>query len=220
MIRVGTIYQKEISDAYIQSTVCPHCESVINVNLSRSVQTGTILFIPFIKKTVQYYSTCPCCNMKYIFSKQDYNQIQQSPLIGNEWNKICNSILKKEKEKSDNSIVRSKKHVLLASVLSLFFGLFGIQNLYMGHKKRFLINISLFALSIIMFAVAIFLKIKTLSFSTALLLATNIYWGIVDLIRILSGHAKDSNGAYLLTDFQYKKRLLINSNLHKKSYIR
>ena len=70
-----------------------------------------------------------------------------------------------------------------------------------------------------MFAVAIFSKITILSFSTALLLATNIYWGIIDLIRILSGHAKDSNGAYLLTNFQYKKRLSINSELHKKPYV-
>lgn len=207
MIRVGTIYQNEVTDAVIQNVTCPHCQSQVNAMLNRSVQTGTILFIPFIKKTVQYYSVCPHCNMKYILNKNDYNQIIRSPYRQSEWIKTCKNILEKTIVKSRNAIVRSSKSVLFASVLSLLGGFLGLQNLYMGHKKRFLINILLFMFSIITINVILTTSATALVVMSAIPLATNVYWGIIDFIRILSGHAKDSDGAYLLTTFQYKKRL-------------
>ncbi|MBR5239286.1 MAG: hypothetical protein IKW04_01755 [Clostridia bacterium] len=218
MIRVGTVYQKEIMDMTIPNVTCPCCNSVFTANLSRSVQTATILFIPCMKKSLLYYSVCPNCGMKYILNKTDYAQILQSSLAScsNEWNKICSGSFEKQIKKINNRVIRSPKSALLASVLSLIFGLLGLQNLYMGHKKRFLMNILFFILSIVMFALALVLNLLVLCVPCALLLATNVYWGIIDLVRILSGHAKDLKGAYLLTDSQYKKRWIAYTELRDK----
>ena len=217
-MRVGTIYQKEVDDACIQNVTCPHCESTTNARMTRSVQTGTILFIPFIRITILYYTTCTKCNKQYILSKHDYNEILHVASQRDDWNRVCKCCFENEKTKSSNNIIRSPKRVPIASLLSLILGLFGVQNLYMGHKKRFLINISLLALSIIMFALGLAISAEFLASLCAVGVATNIYWGLIDFVRILSGHAKDSNGRYLLTNSQYKKRLSTHSQLHEKAY--
>ena len=217
-MRVGTIYLQEICDAYIQNVTCPHCECTVHAKMSRSVQTGTILFIPFIRKTVLYYTNCTSCNKKYILSKHDYNEILHSVSPCDDWNRVCKFRFENEKTNSSKSIIRSPKRVPIALFLSLILGLFGMQNLYMGHKKRFLFNISLLAFSIIMFALGLAIPAEFWAFSCAAGLAINVYWGLIDFVRILSGHAKDSNGRYLLTNGQYKKRLSVHSQLHEKTY--
>lgn len=215
MIRIGTIRQKEVNDMYIKDVTCPKCNANVSASLFRSVQTGTILFVPFIKKTVQYYTSCPCCNMKYILTKHNYNQIYNSSDVKYDWNRMCGNILEKAIKESDEGIIRSSKNVFVASVLSLVFAMFGLQNLYMGHKKRFLINILFFVLSVVLLSICLITKITLFVLPVASMMAVNVYWGIIDLIRILSGHAKDSKGRYLLTNAQYKKRLAVNRELHK-----
>lgn len=86
---------------------------------------------------------------------------------------------------------------------------FGLQNLYMGHIKRFMMNLLFIAFSVIMFVAGLVSKgfistgfISGLIWLCAWMLAVNIYWGLIDFVRILSGHAKDVNGAYLLTNRQ------------------
>ncbi len=222
MIRAGTIYQQEIDDAYIRNVTCPHCNFIVNAKLSRSVQTCTILFIPFIKSTVLYYSVCPCCNKKYILHRHEYNKILHSASQRDDWNRICSCSFEKEKEKLTKGIFRSPQNPAIAAILSLLLGFCGMQNLYMGHKKRFFINISLFILAILLFALTLALArvipAELLAFPFALCIATNVYWGFIDFFRILSGHAKDLSGKYLLTNRRYKKRLSAHAQLHDKNF--
>lgn len=213
-MRIGTIYQKEVTDGYVKDVTCPHCNAIINADLKRSVQTGTIFLIPFIKKTVLYYSVCPNCDMRYILNRKNYNDIIKLPSKEENWSRVCGLYLQNKKLQSENDILRSDKNIFIAAILSLIFGIFGLQNLYMGHMKRFSINISFFALSLIIFGVIFATDMAMLSFVSALLLAINVYWGLVDFVRILSGHAKDVNRKYILTNNQYRKRLSVYSRLH------
>ena len=206
---VGTIRYYNEQDKNIEQATCPHCNSIINVSLDRTVQDGRVFFVP-LKMNVRYYSTCPDCGVDINYTKKMYKQIKTSSNPRYDWNKISKTCYEKAKKKAEEGIIRSPKSKFLAAFLALIGCFFGLHNLYLGHKKRFLVNMILFSLS----AISVLLMLITKS-NLALLftvsLATNIYWGLFDFIRILCGRAKDSDGGYLLTEKEYKRRLLIHA---------
>ena len=116
--------------------------------------------------------------------------------------------------------MRSEKKVWIASLLAFFFGIFGVQNWYMGHTKRAIIACAIDLTAIIMLVA--FPEVPVIA---PLILCVNIYWGLIDAIRILTGSAKDGKGLYILTDFQYvmmnnvssdELRLIIKKNNNSK----
>lgn len=118
--------------------------------------------------------------------------------------------------------MRSEKKVWVASLLAFFFGIFGVQNWYMGHTKRAIIACAIDLTAIIM--IVAFPEVPVIA---SLLLCVNIYWGLIDAIRILTGSAKDVKGLYIMTDFQYlmtnnassdEASLIIEKNNNRKPH--
>lgn len=216
---VGKITQSEVKDAIIQNAICPRCNNYFNAYMLRSENNATIFFVPILKKTIRCYTICPHCGINYDLKPRIYKEIisQNSPeLLYRE----CYNFLDKTRNRMNSYVIRSKKKVSIASILAFFLGIFGIQNLYMGHTKRFIAAISIFIFSIFSFCISIFfadvLTLEDFAQFTILLcsagLAINVYWGIIDSIRILLGHAKDGNGLYIMTKRQYNLRMKNRKN--------
>ena len=204
---IGRIQQNEICDGMIQNAVCPNCNNYFHAPMMRSQQTGSIFFIPFIKATVGYYTMCPHCKMTYRMSSADYKAIIHSPNAVNDLYRISQNNLVKQYEKLNRFQYRSNKKVGVAAVSALIGGLFGLQNWYMGHKKRAGIALGIFGLGLLAFAIFIGSASQSFAILPTIFLAFNMYWGLFDTVRILSGYAKDSNGCYIMTNRQYQKRI-------------
>ena len=92
--------------------------------------------------------------------------------------------------------------------MALFGSTFGAQNWYMGHQKRAAIGLSLTFLAMLMLTLGLASNGAAITIIiSALALATNVYWGIIDFFRILSGHAKDVDGLYIMTKNQHAKKV-------------
>ena len=210
-MKAGAIRLYDEHDKDIKYVTCPCCNSLINVTLDRTVQSGIVLFIPFIKMNVRYYSSCSNCGVDIIYTKRLYNQIKNSANPQKEWNEVSKICYDKAKRKSEERIKRSPKNKYLAALLSLIGCPLGFQNLYLGHKKRFIINLSFFAIAAMSTLLLLITKSSAFILISTVPLAANIYWGLFDFFRVLLGYAKDSKGCYLLTDNEYKKRLLMHA---------
>lgn len=208
----GMIRQNEVTDYVIHEAACPRCKGSFNAPMKRSVATGYILSIPFIKSTGRRYTCCPHCGIYYTFSPSVYRKIKKAPspsLLYRE----CEKTLFHQRKIYERYTRPSKKKSWAAALLAFFLGLFGLQNVYMGHLKRFAINGFLLLAGILCFRLA-FTYGEALVIPCALCLAANIYWGMIDTIRILSGHAKDSKGLFIMTRKQYKKRMKYRASLY------
>ena len=211
MIR-GKILQTETTDFIIPGASCPRCKGVFQASMQRSVQTGYIFSIPFMKMTVQRYTRCPHCGIIYSFSPRVYKQIKKVPspsLLFRE----CGQTLLRQRKIYDRYSRPSKKKSRIAALLAFFLGVLGLQNIYMGHLKRFAINGFLVLAAILLFRLALSQGSVLIVFCT-LCITANIYWGLIDTVRILSGHAKDVKGHYLMTRRQYQKRMAYRAGLY------
>lgn len=194
---------------------CQRCKGSANILLGRNVQKATILAIPFLKKTVGRYGICQRCDMKYAFDKESYSNLMLAITSEDVWQKESSDYMTKKREKAEKFSQRSNKNIGIAAILALIFGVVGAQNFYMGHKKRGKIALSIFGFAILS-VIFLAMILDTSYYNPALIviptlcLAGNIYWGLVDCVRILSGYAKDGNGNYIMTKGQHKKRCNID----------
>lgn len=218
-IRVGTTRLNELTDFIITGVVCPKCNQVFNAYMNRTVQTSTIMFIPIANVTIQRYTICPHCGLRYIFPANMYRDIKNQPTSNILYPK-CHAILYSSREEFEKYAIRSEKKVWIASLLSLFLGLFGAQNWYMGHFKRAIVSCVLDIIGIVMLLIGVMADLTdvtdtlALTYLIAIPFCANIYWGFFDMIRIITGHAKDNKGLYIMTNHQHINRLKRRNDLY------
>ena len=170
-----------------------------------------MFFIPVAKVTQTRFLECQQCKAMYIITDKQYRRIMRSKDSFNEANGVLLALQKKANNDAVKYAERSRKNIGIAVLLSFFFGIFGLQNWYLGHVKRALVANILFMLgcsTILLLYIGIDLGFAyTVIF--ALCLGSNFYWGIVDAVRIALGFAKDANGKYIMTEKQHRKRLVM-----------
>lgn len=204
-MRVGTIRQSTVTDFAIGGAICPKCKQLFTAQMNRTIQTATMLAVPFMKKTGERYTICPHCGLRYSFTPDMYSSLRQRPTADFLY-QICSGMLLKEQEKAEKHGARSRKNAGLAAVLALLLGVFGAQNWYLGHYKRALIACILDALGLVCFFAALAVEnAQPLLFLAAGLFAFSLYWGLVDTVRILLGRAKDAEGLYVCTRRQHAR---------------
>lgn len=204
-MRVGTIRQSTVTDFAIGGAICPKCKQPFTAQMNRTIQTATMLAVPFMKKTGERYTICPHCGLRYSFTPDMYSSLRQRPTADFLY-QICSGMLLKGQEKAENHGARSRKNAGLAAVLALLLGVFGAQNWYLGHYKRALIACILDALGLVCFFAALAVEnAQPLLFLAAGLFAFSLYWGLVDTVRILLGRAKDAEGLYVCTRRQHAR---------------
>lgn len=220
MIRIGCVETYATIDANIQETICPRCGKKIDTSLGRIVQKAYILFVPFLKKTIARITVCPECGCEYSLTKEQYRSIMDAGEKGQEWYNSCKTNLEKSMAKAKEYCQPSEKNIAVAALFSLFLGFFGLQNLYMGHMKRFVISIVLllsgFATFFLMFIPGV--NTDIVAFIPASFWAANVYWGLVDFFRLISSHAKDGKRKYIITKNKYKKKLAEYRSLCSEQY--
>ena len=204
-MRVGTIRQSTVTDFAIGGAICPKCKQPFTAQMNRTIQTATMLAVPFMKKTGERYTICPHCGLRYSFTPDMYSSLRQRPTADFLY-QICSGMLLKGQEKAEKHSARSRKNAGLAAVLALLLGVFGAQNWYLGHYKRALIACILDALGLVCFFAALAVEnAQPLLFLAAGLFAFSLYWGLVDTVRILLGRAKDAEGLYVCTRRQHAR---------------
>lgn len=201
------IKNQQISDRHFSDMPCPVCQSKANFSMQKIRQTFYIFWIPMMRHTGDYHSVCPCCGQKYHFTAKEYKSIcsaseYEAPEL---FYQTAYRFIENQKKYHSNFIHRSPKSCIAAAILSLFLGLFGAQNLYLGHFRRVL-SALLADLAAILFFLLSLINPAFLAVS-AVLLAFNVYWGLGDAIRIAAGRAKDSDGLYVMTQKQYERHM-------------
>ena len=93
------------------------------------------------------------------------------------------------------------KKKVINSLLCMFLGIFGIDELYLGFKNRFLIRLCVNAvcyigLILVFYFTRVISSNKGLLFSLPLLIIFS-FWFIVGIIFFVSKNKKDSSGAFL-----------------------
>ena len=153
-MRVGTIRQSTVTDFAIGGAICPKCKQPFTAQMNRTIQTATMLAVPFMKKTGERYTICPHCGLRYSFTPDMYSSLRQRPTADFLY-QICSGMLLQGQEKAEKHGARSRKNAGLAAVLALLLGVFGAQNWYLGHYKRALIACILDALGLVCFFAAL-----------------------------------------------------------------
>jgi len=196
-------------DNHLYGVQCPNCRLTGDFMLGRKQHRWSILFIPIAQITAAYFLECQHCRAAYYISAGQYKRIKHSNNcaydaynIFIELQEKAKDISAKQAERSREIFVkyaqRSNKKTGAAALLSFFFGIAGAQNWYLGHKKR--------AIAAIIIFVSGFALVLAGPLPFAICIAFNVYWGIIDAVRIALGFAKDSSGKYVMTDGQYDKR--------------
>ncbi len=201
------IITEQKCDSIIENATCPNCHTVIRAPLIRVVQAGTVIGIPFIKSNMFCYTKCSCCEIEYRIPKRIYNSILQDPTSEVFFHE-CNKLLQASKKKELQYAQKSDRKWGISFLLALIGGLFGLQHWYMGFKKRGIIAICMWVISVLSFVIAI--ATNTPQFAVILstvCLAINAYWGLFDAIRIFVGKAKDRDNKYIMTNGQHQKHL-------------
>ena len=207
-MRIGAIRQNEVCDKVIESTICPNCGKNFSPRLMRSEQKVYILFIPFIKASVRYYTYCPHCQITHNFSASDYKKMLNGNIANGELYRTCQNNITNQINKLDKFQNRSNKNIVIAALLAFIGSIFGLQNWYMGHKKRAMIAVFLLCFSIIFFIISLGMEDTSIvALLSAVPIAVNVYWGIFDMFRIGLGYAKDSYGNYIMSKRQFQNRL-------------
>lgn len=186
---------------------CPVCRRQGNFFMQKIRQTFYIFWIPVMRCTADYHSVCPHCGQKYSFTAKEYKTIcnaseSEAPKM---FYQTAYHFIENQTKYNAKYISRSPKSCVLAAILALFLGLFGAQNLYLGHFRRTLLALAADIVSIVFFLIN--LANPSLLFVSSALLTFNVYWGLIDAIRIATGHAKDSNALYVMTQKQYARRM-------------
>lgn len=200
------IKNQQISDKHFPNMLCPVCQSQGDFFMQKIRQTFYIFWIPIMRHTADYHSVCPCCGQKYSFTAKEYKAICnasecEAPKM---FYQTAYRFIEDQTEHNLKYILRSPKSCVLAAILSLFLGLFGAQNLYLGHFRRTLLALAVDIFSIVFFLIS--LSDPAFLFVSSALFSFNVYWGLGDAIRIAAGRAKDSNGLYVMTQRQYERR--------------
>lgn len=206
-MRIGAIRQNEICDKVIENSTCPNCGESFSAHLMRSEQKGYILFIPFIKATVRYYTYCPHCQITHNFSASDYKKLLNGSIASGELYRTCQNNITNQINKLDRFQNRSDKNIVIAVLFAFIGSVFGLQNWYMGHKKRAITALLLLCFAIVFFIISLGMDDTSIAALSALPIAINVYWGIFDMFRIGLGYAKDSYGNYIMSNRQFQNRL-------------
>ena len=209
MIYRVSIQNKLLTDQTVNDFVCPVCHTPGNFVMRKIRQTSRIFFIPFMRTTSDYHTVCPHCGNKFPFTAAQYKSICLSgpEQIHQQLHSAINAYVLHQKQGLSKFSERSPKNSAAAAILAFFLGVFGAQNIYLGHSGRVLISFGMDILAVLMFVICLLTKgTGMLLFFSAMLLAANIYWGIIDAIRIASGHAKDGSGLYVMTRKQFISR--------------
>lgn len=209
----GSFNAENIIDCVIPSAYCPKCGQNFDAVMSRNRVTGRILLIRIARTSVDLHTACPHCGLKYSFTSKTYKLIINSQNKTFNLNRELKAYLDRQRKLYIRYKKASEKKTYIAALLAFFLGIFGAQNWYMGHKGRGIISglMDIFAvlmlLPIFSFSISGNL-ITALTVIASCLIAANVYWGLIDTIRILSGCAKDGDGFYIMTKRQFEKRNL------------
>lgn len=203
-----------LTDRILHNMTCPVCHISTDFPLLKSRQTARIFWIPFMRYTSSYRTQCPHCGNTFMLTSRQYKDLckaspDQLPQL---FDTSTGQYVFQKKQTLSKYTLRSSKSLPAAGLLALFFGLFGVQNFYLGHIRRALISILIDLAAILFFTISIAgasagMDIPALAVIASILFSVNIYWGIVDFFRILTGHAKDGEGLFVMTKKQYERRL-------------
>ena len=106
-MRVGTIRQSTVTDFAIGGAICPKCKQPFTAQMNRTIQTATMLAVPFMKKTGERYTICPHCGLRYSFTPDMYSSLRQRPTADFLY-QICSGMLLKGQEKAEKHGTRSR----------------------------------------------------------------------------------------------------------------
>lgn len=126
---------------------------------------------------------------------------EKNPLNGNEGQTLDITESIKTIDSNDDILLNYKqKSKLLNALLCMFFGIFGIDEIYLGFKNRFLIriivNAVIYVILVLLFYFTSSSQEKFFIFVLPLLILFT-FWLIIGLIYLLLKNKKDSNGAFL-----------------------
>src|SRR5574344_155282 len=130
---------------------------------------------------------CPICGAKNPFGGDDSQTVDITETIDT------------INQKDDKKIDCKQKSRLIRGFLCMFLGIFGIDDLYLGIKKRFLIRLCVSAVCYVAL-VAIFYFVFKDNIALMLLLPFLIIFAIyfvIGIILLFIKNQKDSNGVFL-----------------------
>lgn len=206
--RVG-IRNREIEERRV-TAVCPRCGQSGEFSMRRIVQTFTVLWIPCMKNTAERFTVCPHCGFRYRFNAGSYQRICGSAQAGSAFQEAAEELLRGQTNAFGKYQNRSEKSWGCSAALAFFLGVLGAQHWYLGHARRAFASAALVVLTLLLFICAVLLPgegAMPVLVLGAMAAAFNVYWGLVDAVRILTGHARDGEGAYVMSDRQYKERM-------------
>ncbi len=194
-------------DAIIENATCPNCRNAIQAPMLRIVQAGSVIGVTVAKSTMIYYTKCPCCGMEYRMKKDVYESVLQSASPEALFYQ-CSMLLQSAKDNEAQYQQKSKRSWGLSLLLAIVGGIFGLQHWYMGFKNRGLISLGLLIGAIGLFFAGGALGLgQGTAILPAICIAINVYWGLLDGLRILLGKAKDADQKYIMTQKQHQIHL-------------
>ena len=203
-MRVGTIRQSTVTDFAIGGAICPKCKQPFTAQMNRTIQTATMLAVPFMKKTGERYTICPHCGCGIPLRRTCILPCGSGPpqIFCTKSAAGCFSRGRKSGEaRRALPQKRGTRRGACASARRL-----RRADWYLGHYKRALIACILDALGLVCFFAALAVEnAQPLLFLAAGLFAFSLYWGLVDTVRILLGRAKDAEGLYVCTRRQHAR---------------
>lgn len=188
---------------------CPVCNRPYPFVMRRIQQTAKIFWIPFLKYSSQQHAQCLCCGTRFALRPGEYRAILRADedqacfLL----EKAAAAVLYRKQQIHNIYAEKSEKNVLIAAFLAFFLSILGAQNLYLGHFRRAGAAIAMTVVSILSVLLMIVTHEEVFVFIGTIPLCVNVYWGIIDAVRILAGMAKDGKGRYLMTTSQYRRRV-------------
>jgi len=204
--------QKKVGELAISGMYCPYCGSNADVILGKTIDSITIFFIPMIRWAIPFLE-CQRCNKNYQIKKDMYKGIKLGTVAPGDVQVLLRhmheddmrfqqqaaaSASRSARETAIKYSQKSDKKIWVAALLSFFLGVVGAQNWYLRHWKRAILATAIFALGWATMFLIPYIFIYGLTFTSL--------WGIVDAVRIATGHATDSNGSYVMTKKQHAKR--------------
>jgi TM2 domain. len=131
---------------------------------------------------------CPYCGGK-------------NPLNGNNSQTVDITESIKTVNPTDESRVNFKpKNHILNAILCMFLGFLGLDELYLGFKKRFLIRLCINAISYVVIVLVLYFTNKSSSpilIFVVPLLVVFVVWFVVGAVFIFIKNKKDANGVFL-----------------------
>lgn len=105
------------------------------------------------------------------------------------------SLLKKSPLKQDDKVIGQKSQII-ALILVIFVGNFGIHNFYLNRKERGITQLLLIIGGSIVFQLAALLGLLFPAAIALILVLAGSIWIFIDFINIITGKLKPKNGEY------------------------